>query len=44
MMDGDSFDIYAALSIIHFQLIREERNAAPFTINKDKVLKNLVKL
>ncbi len=41
MMDGESFDIYAALSIIHFQLIREERNASPFTINKDKVLKKL---
>lgn len=41
MMDGDPFDIYVALPIIHFQLIREERNASPFTIDKIKVLKKL---
>lgn len=41
MMDRDTFDIYVALAVIHFQLIREQRGASPFAIDRGKILPKL---
>ncbi len=43
MMNREPFDIYVALSVIYFQLIREQRGDAPFNINREIILENLRK-
>lgn len=43
MMDRDTFDIYVALAVIHFQLIREQRGASPFAMDREKILHKLRK-
>ncbi|NLP35982.1 MAG: hypothetical protein GX359_12495 [Clostridiales bacterium] len=39
MMDLNEFDIYIALQIIYFQLIREQRGDSPFRLDMKKLLK-----
>jgi hypothetical protein len=38
MLDGTVFDIYVAVSVFYFQLIREARNDSPFMIDRQKII------
>jgi hypothetical protein len=38
MLSGNEFDIYVAVSVFYFQLIREERNASPFKVDRRRIL------
>lgn len=43
MLNGAEFDIYVAVSVFYFQLIRENRNASPFKIDRQKILETMKK-
>jgi len=43
MLDGEVFDIYVALAVFHFHLIREQRGASPFAMDREKILPKLSK-